>query len=303
MVDEKNWGNNQLSDFSIYEVSPRDGLQNLDHIVPTTTKVSLIDYLVEAGLKRIEVGSFVHPKLVPNMADSDEIYSHVAAKHRDCELGVLVPNKRGMKRARSIGVRKINIFMSPSESFNNRNHNDTTYGVYQKYKEVLVNTPKSDVRVYLSCVFGCPMTDYISQDDMIRSLEWADEFGDTIVLSDTAGKATPNSIKSLILLTRSMGVSAKIALHLHHGEDVSPMHDKLDMAYDMGIRDFDSSVCGLGGCPFVDGSHGNLATEDLINWAENRGLRSSIDRERLDSVISFVNSHIRKAKEALQLSV
>ena len=288
--------NTNLTDLEIYEVSPRDGLQNLDRQISTSVKLALIDHLVDAGLRRIEVGSFVHPKLVPNMADSSEIFTHSVKRHKDCEFGVLVPNKKGLKRARSIGAEKINIFMSPSEGFNNNNHNDTTYGVYAKYKDALSNIAKSDVRVYLSCVFGCPMSGNISQNDLIQSLEWAEEFGDTIVLSDTAGKATPESIKSLIQLT-------KIALHLHHGDDICSMHGKLDAAYDMGVREFDSSLSGLGGCPFVEGSHGNLATEELVDWAEKRGLRSNVDRERLDLAISFVNSHISKAKEALQISV
>ena len=295
--------NANLTDFEIYEVSPRDGLQNLDRQISTSVKLALIDHLVDAGLRRIEVGSFVHPKLVPNMADSSEIFTHSVKKHKNCEFGVLVPNKKGLKRARSIGAKKINIFMSPSEGFNNNNHNDTTYGVYTKYKDALSNIAKSNVRVYLSCVFGCPMSGNISQNDLIQSLEWAEEFGDTIVLSDTAGKATPESIRLLIQLTRNIGISSKIALHLHHGDDICSMHDKLNMAYDMGVREFDSSLSGLGGCPFVEGSHGNLATEELVDWAEKRGLRSSVDRQRLDSAISFVNSHIRKAKEALQISI
>jgi len=289
-------------DFHIYEVSPRDGLQSLDEKIPIQDKLTLIDKLVKAGIQKIEFGSFVHPHLVPNMADSDAVYSQTAQMYPNCELSALIPNKKGMKRAKAVGVRKFNIFMSPSESFNNNNHNDTMIGVYHRYMDVLTGIPRSDVRVYLSCVFGCPVDGEIEQERLIRALEWADRLGNTIVLSDTAGKATPNGIKSVIELSRRLSISAKIALHLHHGEKATSMQDKLDMAYEMGVREFDSSITGLGGCPFVPGSGGNLATEELVEWAEKKGLRSNLDHKSLNDAINFVNDSIGKSKEALQIT-
>ena len=242
MVFEENRITHQLTDLNIYEVSPRDGLQGLGYTISTSDKLSLIEHIIKAGINRIEVGSFVNPKLVPNMADSEDVFSQSSSKHKNCELSILIPNKRGVKRAKSVGVEKINIFMSPSESFNNNNHNDTTYGVFEKYRDALVGISKSNVRVYLSCVFGCPIGGDITERDLIQSLEWADSFGNTIVLSDTTGRATSNSIKSVIELSRNIGVSAKIALHLHHGENLDHMENKLDAAYEMGVKDFDSSI-------------------------------------------------------------
>ena len=289
-------------EFHIYEVSPRDGLQGLEQTISTATKLSLIDKLVKAGIDKIEVGSFVHPALVPNMADSDEVYAKVSQKYSNCELSVLIPNKRGVKRAKAVGATNFNIFMSPSEGFNNNNHNDTTQGVYRKYQDALQGIPKNNIRVYLSCVFGCPIDGEIGEERLIQALEWADQLGNTIVLSDTAGKATSRGIESVISLSRDIGITARIALHLHYGDDVEIMCDKLNIAYDMGVREFDSSITGLGGCPFVSGSGGNLATEELVEWAEKRGLRSGIDPKGLQDAINFANASIGKSKEALQIT-
>jgi hydroxymethylglutaryl-CoA lyase len=286
-------------DFHIYEVSPRDGLQGMDTIVPTADKLALIDMIVGAGIKKIEVGSFVHPHFVPNMADSGVIFAETSSKYPNCELSMLIPNKRGMDRAKSRGVQKYNIFMSPSIGFTKNNHKKTPKGVFDAYLDVMDGIPKEDVRVYLSCVFGCPMDGEIEKSALIESLEWADHFGNTIVLSDTAGRATGDSIESVIQIAKDTGISADMALHLHHNGDTVPMRDKLDVAYEMGIREFDSCIMGLGGCPFVDGSGGNLSTEELVLWGMKNGLDSGIHINDLADVGDFV---VRKFKERLPIT-
>ena len=289
-------------DFHIYEVGPRDGLQGRNTITPTADKMELIDNIVKAGIDKIEVGSLVHPLLVPNMADSDVVYSQAASQHPNCELGVLIPNNKGMKRAKALGVQKYNIFMSPSESFNKNNHNDSSQGVFRKYLDALKGIRRRDVRVYLSCIFGCPMDGEIEEEALIKSLERADYFGKKIVLSDTAGLATPDSIQSVIQLANDIGVSANMALHLHHDGSKESMGEKLDMAYSMGVREFDSSIGGLGGCPFVTNSGGNLATEELVEWGEKGGLNTSVNLDGLKEAMNFVRRVIRKGKEALPYS-
>tara|TARA_R100001509_G_scaffold152667_1_gene113084 strand:- start:617 stop:1492 length:876 start_codon:yes stop_codon:yes gene_type:complete len=286
-------------DFEIYEVTPRDGLQGLDTIVPTSDKIILIDLLVQAGFKKIEVGSFVHPLFVPNMADSDIVLEKASEKHTKCDLSVLIPNKRGMERARERGVKKYNIFMSPSRGFTMNNHNDTKSNVYHTYAEIMAGVPRKDIRVYLSCVFGCPVDGEISDSNLIKSMKQAETLGDTIVLSDTTGQATSEDIASVMDLAKRHQITSDFALHLHHGMNNNSMSDKLDMAYDLGIREFDSCIQGLGGCPFVLGSNGNLATEDLVSWGEKRGLRTSTSREKLCNVIDFVSTSISKGQEAL----
>ena len=286
-------------DFEIYEVTPRDGLQGLDTIVSTSDKLALIDLLVLAGIRKIEVGSFVHPLFVPNMADSDVVLEKASEKHTKCDLSVLIPNKRGMERAKERGVKKYNIFMSPSRGFTMNNHNDTKSNVYQTYAEIMAEVPRKDIRVYLSCVFGCPVDGEISDSDLVKSMKQAETLGDTIVLSDTTGQATPEDIASVMDLAEYHQITSDFALHLHHGENSSSMDGKLDIDYDYGIREFDSCIQGLGGCPFVLGSNGNLSTEDLVSWGENKGLRTSTTREDLCNVIDFVSNSISKGQEAL----
>lgn len=287
-------------DFQIYEVTPRDGLQGLDTIIPTADKITLIDMIVNAGIKRIEVGAFVHPQLVPNMADSELVLKRAMQKHPDCELAILIPNKKGMEKAKKRGVERFNIFMSPSEGFTISNHNDTRANVFSKYCEIMKDIPKRDVRVYLSCVFGCPIDGEIEEDKLVESLRWAETFGDTIVLSDTAGQATGEHIEDVVRLIRKAEITSNIALHLHHGENDVPMTEKLDSAFFMGVREFDSCIMGLGGCPFVDGSGGNLSTEELVYWGLKNGLDCGIYPENLLAIEDFV---VRKLKEQLTLTV
>ncbi len=286
-------------DFHIYEVSPRDGLQGMDTIVPTIDKLTLIDLIIEAGINRIEVGSLVHPKLVPNMADSDVVFARSASKHQNSELGVLIPNKKGMERAKRIGVSNFNIFMSPSVGFNKNNHNNTPLNVFREYFDTLRGVPRANVRVYLSCAFGCPMDGEISEEMLVQSLMWAGTFGKTIVLSDTAGQATGESIRSVIQTARDNGITSDMALHLHYGANDVSMYEKLDSAYEMGVREFDSCIMGLGGCPFVTGSGGNLSTSELVEWSASRLLSCGVDIEDIVEVNRFVKS---KFKEQLALT-
>ena len=140
---------------NIYEVGPRDGLQSAAVKLSTEEKVQMIGLLHDAGLNKIEVGSFVHPQRVPNMADSEDVFREVSGL--DCELGVLVPNKRGLDRAKSVGAEKFNIFLSPSETFNQNNLGADLKTIFSNYRSMLYGVPKEDIRVYVSHAFGCPI--------------------------------------------------------------------------------------------------------------------------------------------------
>ena len=281
-----------MTDFTIYEVGPRDGLQSHDTITPTAVKVELIEEIAMSGIRNIEVGSLVHPEKVPNMADSDILFKQLPHLQYDCELAMLVPNKQGVERARKIGVENFNVFFSPSESFNMNNHGRMSSQVFTEYCAALDGIDKSRIRVYLSCMFGCPYVGSVQQEQMERSLRWADSLGGTIVLSDTIGSADPTLIRSVINLTRGMGITADLALHLHHGPRRNRMFDNLSTAFDMGVRQFDSSIGGMGGCPFVPGSGGNLSTEDLVKWANDERLDCGVKPEDLGTVTKYVESRI-----------
>lgn len=282
----------KMTDFSIYEVGPRDGLQSADTIMPTASKVEMIERLAQCGIRSMEVGAMVSPEKVPNMADSGKVYSQVSYLEPDVTLGMLVPNAKGVERAKAVGVNKFNVFFSPSDYFNINNHGRTLNFIFSEYVSALHKVDKSDVRVYVSTAFGCPGVGEIPKDVMKRALSWADSLGSTIVLSDTTGKANPMKISKLMSDISDMQIKADIALHLHHGPRRNRMLDNLSAAFDSGIRQFDSSINGLGGCPFIPGSGGNLATEELVAWGERERLDSGINLEDLKPVSKFVDAKL-----------
>jgi len=250
-------------DISIYEVGPRDGLQNLEHTASIDDRVRLIECLADAGLQDIEFGSFVHPNRVPTMVGAGELFQRCA--DIDANLAALIPNNRGMRDAMAVGVEHFNIFFSPDEQFNKRNLGCYHDEIVASYSQMLTDIPSSQVRVYLSMAFSSPLS------LLAKSITEAEYLGDTVVLCDTNGYASPDNMKQVL------GLSHKhTALHLHYNTDKNQMFENITVAYESGVRDFDTSIAGLGGCPFVKGSRGNLGTGELISWAEQEGLDCGI---------------------------
>jgi len=281
-----------MTDFSIYEVGPRDGLQSADTITSTHDKVTLIRKIANTGIKNIEIGSMVNPDRVPNMADSEVVFLKVQDLASTHNLGMLVPNRVGVERAKSVGVEKYNIFFSPSNYFNVNNLGKNLNTIFAEYSSALDRIPTKNVRVYLSTSFGCPIMGEIPPKDMLKTMEWANTLGDTIVLSDTIGSANPSMIRKVMRLT-DRKIDANIALHLHHGVREGRMYDNLSAGFDCGITQFDSSIGGMGGCPFVPGSGGNLATEQLIHWADKENLDCGVTLKDLEPLVKFVNTKIK----------
>mgnify|MGYP003116180046 FL=1 len=265
----------------VYEVGPRDGLQSASVKLSVDEKVEMINLLHEAGLKNIEVGSFVHPKRVPNMADSDEVYKQVS--NLNVDLGVLVPNEKGLKRAQSVGAKKFNVFLSPLDSFNQVNLGMGLDDAISHYRSMLYGIPKDNIRVYVSHTF-----DNIAPDKVRSTLLAASHLGSTVVLCDTVGVAGVNDVNRVMKLTK--GIRAKWAMHLHHNcEKRENILDNVQAGYQHGIREFDSSIGGLGGCPFSPGSGANLATESLVDWAESNNIDVGLTSKDLFKTIQFVN--------------
>ena len=267
-------------DFSIYEVGPRDGLQNLPHTISIDDRIEMIHLLAGAGLHDIEAGSFVNPKRVPAMADTAEVFRQCA--DIDANLAALVPNERGMKDAREVGVERFNIFFSADEKFNERNLGCSRDEAVAAYADMLHGVPSSQVRVYISLAFSSPLA------DMPDTIADANALGSTVVLCDTDGRASPDSIRQVTGLSYG-----NTALHLHYGAVRERMFHNLTVAYEMGVREFDASIAGLGGCPFVPGSRGNLGTGELISWAENEGLDCGVT---LDDIKEAENLALRLSK-------
>jgi len=264
-----------VKDFSIYEVGPRDGLQNLEHVVSLDDKVKLIHLLHEAALSQIEVGSFVNPKMIPNMASSSQVFEQV--RHLNPDFSVLIPNAVGLQRAEAVNATKFNIFVSPNEKFNSNNLGGNSTKVIWQYQKMLKGHNSVDVRIYIPLAFTTPL------DSLLKCVEAVSNLGSTIVLCDTDGSALPSQIEKAIFNLQKY----KLAVHLHQGYSNIALEAKLNIAYDCGVREFDSSIGGMGGCPLVKGSGQNLATEKLIEWGLSRNLDCGVSLEGIQEAKKF----------------
>jgi hydroxymethylglutaryl-CoA lyase len=269
------------TEVSVYEVSPRDGLQNESVTVATTRKVRLIEALIDAGLKRIEISSFVSPKWVPQLADAEEVV-RLIPKHEGVTLSALCPNARGLERAVAAGVEEIGVFVSASETHNLKNVNKTIDETLEVFADVIGPATEQGIRVrgYVSTLWGCP---YEGEIDPKKGLAIAEKLAAMgcyqISLGDTIGVGTPVQTRDILSLFLDSMAPEAIALHLHDTRGTALANVLVGL--DMGIRTFDASVGGLGGCPYAPGAAGNLATEDLVYTLHGMGVGTGIDLEKL----------------------
>lgn len=268
---------------TVYEVGPRDGLQNESLIVSTVQKLDLIKRLAGTGIPAIEVASFVRPALVPALADAEELLTELApflATHR---LSALVPNQRGLDRAIKSGLREIAVFASATESFAKANLNNTVAGSLEIFRPVIKQAREAGIRVrgYISMCFGDPWEGKVSASQVADVAErlFADGINE-LSLGDTIGVATPGAVIDLLgaLDTRHISRSL-LAVHFHdtYGQALS---NTLTALLE-GITTVDSSIGGLGGCPFAKSATGNLATEDLVWQLHGLGISTGINFEKL----------------------
>lgn len=266
---------------SIYEVSPRDGLQNERAAVPLLSKLRLIDALASSGLKRIEITSFVSPKWIPQLADADEVAAHARAP-TGVTLSALCPNAHGLARARAAGIREIAVFISASETHNRKNVNKTIAETLAAFEETIGPACQAGMRVrgYVSTVWGCP---YEGPVDALRAVGLAKQLLNMgcyqISLGDTLGVGTPRQTKTILELACGEMAPERIAMHMHDTRGGALANVLVGL--EMGIRDFDASVGGMGGCPYAPGAAGNLATEDLVYMLHGMGIETGVDLERL----------------------
>jgi hydroxymethylglutaryl-CoA lyase len=266
---------------SVYEVSPRDGLQNERATVPLRSKVRLIDALGQAGLSRIEVTSFVSPKWIPQLADADEV-AHYARPPEGTTFSALCPNPTGLARARTAGMREIAVFISASETHNRKNVNKSVADTLAAFEETIGPALEAGMRVrgYVSTVWGCP---YEGEVDPKRGVAIAKKLVEMgcyqVSLSDTVGVGTPRQTAKILELALAELAQPKLAMHMHDTRGTALANVLVGL--EMGIRDFDASVGGMGGCPYAPGAAGNLATEDLVYMLHGMGIATGIDLERL----------------------
>jgi hydroxymethylglutaryl-CoA lyase len=266
---------------SVYEVSPRDGLQNERATVPLHDKLRLIDALALAGLQRIEITSFVSPRWIPQLADADEVAGHATAPP-GVTFSALCPNAVGLARARAVGLPEIAVFASASETHNKKNVNKTIEATLAACEEVAGEAQAAGMRVraYVSTVWGCP---FEGEVDVKRAVGIAKRFVEMgcyqVSLGDTLGVGTPRQTEGILRAMYDEMASERLAMHMHDTRGTALANVLVGL--EMGIRDFDASVGGLGGCPYAPGAAGNLATEDLVFMLQGMGVKTGIDLERL----------------------
>jgi hydroxymethylglutaryl-CoA lyase len=267
----------------ISEVGPRDGLQSVSRTMPTAAKLAWIDALVAAGLREIEVCSFVPARLLPQMADAAEVVRH-ALTHPGVTVMALVPNRRGAEAALDAGVHKLTIPVSASAAHSLANVRKTREQMIDEVASIVAlrneRAPAVTVEVGLSTAFGCTLQGRVDEDDVIRLAEQAAEAGaNECGLSDTTGMANPAQVKRLFRRLQSALGERAGAAHLHNTRGLGLANCLA--AYDVGVTTFDASLGGLGGCPYAPGASGNVVTEDLVFMFEAMGVKTGVDIERL----------------------
>ena len=266
---------------TIVEVGPRDGLQNESTMVATADKARLIGALASAGLKRIEVGSFVSPKWIPQMADGLELVRSLSLPS-DVRSSALVPNDRGYDSAMEAGLKEIALFMSATESHNKKNINKSSAEAIETLSQ-LAKRARADnlkIRCYLSVVFVCPYegkTNPAKVEELVKKL--VDIGIDELSLGDTIGAATPRDVWDILDRLRDSVPQNKLALHFHDTRGTALANVLAGL--ESGITIFDASIGGMGGCPYAPGAAGNLATEDLVYMLNGMGVQTGIDLEKL----------------------
>lgn len=270
----------------IYEVGPRDGLQNEVNSVSTADKNKLVDGLVSAGLSQIELTSFVHPKAVPQMADADEVMRTALAKYGNEAFVGLVFNRRGYDRAIEAGCRAMAFGVSISDTFSQRNTRMSSERALEITRDLVAKSRRDGVwsRVYLMTAWVCPFEGPINPLRTIAAAETVWEFGvDELAVADTIGHANPLEVGRMMEeLGRRMDI-ARLAVHLHDTQAIGLAN--ATTALQAGVRILDSSIGGLGGCPFAPGAAGNLATEDLVFLAYKMGLGTGVDFDALWEIV------------------
>jgi hydroxymethylglutaryl-CoA lyase len=266
---------------SVYEVSPRDGLQNESAMIPLDGKRRLIDALVGSGIKRIEITSFVSPKWVPQLSDAEELAASMKPPE-GVTYSALVPNARGLERALATGLGEIAVFLSASETHNKMNINKTIADTLAVFSEIVPPAREAGctVRAYLSTVWGCP---YEGPVDPKRVLEISKKLYDLgcyqVSLGDTIGVGTPRQTRDIVQRFLDEVPAERFALHLHDTRGTALAN--ILVGLEMGVRDFDASVGGVGGCPYAPGASGNMATEDLVYMLHGMGVETGIDLDKL----------------------
>ena len=278
----------------IVEVGPRDGLQNEKTLIPTATKIELIERLGAAGLRTIEAGSFVSPKWVPQMADSSDVLAGIQ-RRPGVDYPVLVPNMKGFEAAKAANVEEIAVFAAASQSFSRRNINCSIEESLDRFAPVIAAARQSNINVrgYVSCVLGCPYEGFIAPSAVAQvALQLASLDCYEVSLGDTTGVGTPVKARAMIEAVAAHLSIERLALHFHdtYGQALANILTCLET----GVAVVDSSVAGLGGCPYAQGASGNVATEDVLFMLHGMDIGTGTDLEAVATTGSWISGILNR---------
>ncbi|MCB1689152.1 MAG: hydroxymethylglutaryl-CoA lyase [Halioglobus sp.] len=278
----------------VVEVGPRDGLQNEKQPIATDIKVELIHRLAEAGVTYIEAGSFVNPKWIPQMAGSEEVFQQIR-RDPGVTYAALTPNLQGYQRAIASGVSEVAIFAAASEAFSQQNINCSVAESIERFAPVMTAAANDNVRVrgYVSCVVGCPYEGEVATGKVADVARQLFDMGCyEVSMGDTIGVGTPASVSAMLEATLEYIPAAQLAVHLHdtYGQALANIYASMQL----GIATIDSSVAGLGGCPYAKGASGNVASEDVIYLLNGLGIEHGIDLDKLIAAGNFISRELGK---------
>jgi hydroxymethylglutaryl-CoA lyase len=268
---------------SVVEVGTRDGFQMEATFIPTDTKVEIIEAMIAAGIRTIEATSFVSPRAVPQLADAAEVIGRV--KGKGARLTALVPNAKGAERAAEAGIDEMVVFVSASETHNAKNVNRTVAESLRGFGDVALIARDAGIPVHGGCAtaFGCPFEGEVPVDSVLRIAERYAELGFAgMGFGDTTGMATPPTVERAVRAVRQRFPQLHLTLHFHNTRGVGLANVMVGL--DLGIDTYESSIGGLGGCPFAAGATGNICTEDLVYLLQEQGIETGIDLEQLIKV-------------------
>jgi hydroxymethylglutaryl-CoA lyase len=285
-------------DARIVEVGPRDGLQNESKQVPTAVRAQLVDMLAEAGLPVVETGSFVNPKWVPQMADSEAVFAAIR-RRKHTRYSALTPNLKGFQRALDAGADEVAVFAAASEAFSKKNINCSIAESLERFEPVVSTAASTGVPVrgYVSCVLGCPYEGDVAPAQVAGVTRALLDMGCyEISLGDTIGVGTAGSTARLLDELLATIPPASLALHFHdtYGQALA----NILVGLQRGIATIDASVAGLGGCPYARGATGNVATEDVIYMLHGMGIRTGVDADKLRAAGRFISGQLGRPTQS-----
>jgi len=287
-----------MNSVRLVEVGARDGLQNEARSLSVETRIALVERLADAGLRTIEAGAFVSPRWVPQMADSAAVLRGLGERH-GVTYTALVPNLQGLDMALAAGCREVAVFAAASEAFSQKNINCSIAQSLERFEPVLAKALEAGVAVrgYVSCVLGCPFSGAVPVPQVVAVTQALYAMGCyEVSLGDTIGTGTPGATTRLIQACADAVPLSALAGHFHDTYGMAVAN--VQAAWQAGVRVFDSSVSGLGGCPYSPGATGNVATEELVYLFEGQGIATGVDLAKLLEVAVFIDNRLQRTGES-----